>query len=76
MFDYSITYEEEMEIRMEEAVEEAVAVAVEEAREQALERGILSSAIELVQKGISLQEVINMLDLTDRQAGEIRTLLN
>jgi len=79
MFDYGITYEEEMEIKLEEAKEEAMEKGMIKGMEKGLvkgmekgeEEGILKSAQKLLQKGISLQDVISMLDLSDNQIGEI-----
>ena len=72
MFDYTITYEEEQEVLREEAVEIAVKKAVGEVREKAWEGGILDAAQKLLQKGTSLQDVINILDLSDKLIGELK----
>ena len=71
MFDYGITYEEEMEIVREETWEKAWGKGLEEGRD----KGLLEAALKLVKGGISLQEVVNMLDLSDNQIGEIEKSL-
>jgi len=71
MFDWDITYEDELKIRIEEAVEEAV----EEAAGKAHEKGFLQAAISLIKSGMNLKEVTSKLNLTDSQIGYLEEQL-
>jgi len=71
MFDYTVTYEEEMAIRIEEAVELATERAMEKGLEQGLEQGLFVSAIKFMQNGAKLSDVVRTLGLSDAQVKEL-----
>ena len=59
MFDYGITYEDELDVRYEEGKEE----------------GLIDAALKLMKKGMTLPHVINMLELSTSQVGELKRFL-
>jgi hypothetical protein len=63
MFNYGITYEEEMEIKQEEAWEKGKIEG-------------LIAAIKFLQKGISIEDVSNLLGLSESQIKELKIALH
>ena len=71
MFDYGITYEEELEVIAEEARENGKTEGKAEGKAEGKVEGFLEAALKFIQNGTSLADVIRVLGLSDNQVQEL-----